>query len=209
MKIDDVISKRKYAVWLALGDSITEYNHCTEGYPNYLQHFDNHLRLKFGTRRFMIANTAVGGSSLSGDLGFALDMIERFTPDLVTAMYGMNDSVNGEKGLGDFTVNLNSLCSLLLKRNIPAIILTQNPIDFGCVIPCIQSRKRFPLYEKVILETTKEAGIECIDIYSAWKQEVLDVNPNEHFKLLHDGIHPNHKGHEYIFNIMKRSMLTL
>ncbi|OGV37578.1 MAG: hypothetical protein A2X48_22120 [Lentisphaerae bacterium GWF2_49_21] len=207
MKIDKLIAENKYTVWLALGDSITEYNHCAEGYANYLQHFDNHLRLKFGKSRFMIANSAVGGSNLTKDLEFALDQIERFNPGFVTAMYGMNDSSNGEKGLVDFKTSLNSLCAFLKKRKIPSVILTQNPIDFGCAIQCIQSRKDFPLYEKAIAETVKKAGIECIDIYSIWKKEILDVNPNEHFKLLHDGIHPNHKGHEYIFNIMKRTML--
>ena len=209
MKIDELISIRKYTVWLALGDSITEYNHCTEGYPNYLQHFESHLRLKFGTAKFMIANAAVGGSNLTEGLDFALDKIERFTPDFVTVMCGMNDSAKGEKGLQDFTDNLNSLCSFLVKMEIPSVILTQNPLDFGCDISCIQSRKSYPLYAEAITQTAKETGIECLDIYSVWKKEILDVSRNEHFKLLHDGIHPNHKGHEYIFNIMKRSLLAL
>lgn len=208
MKIDDMISRNKYTVWLALGDSITEYNHCTEGYPNYLQHFDSCLRLKFGKGKFIIANSAVGGSSLSNDLDFALDKIERFKPDFVTAMYGMNDSANGEKGLEAFKSRLASLCEFIRKRKIAFVLLTQNPLDFGCNIINIQTRKAYPGYEKAIIDIAEAEGAETVDIHSIWKKEILDVNPNEHLKLLHDGIHPNHKGHEYFFNIMKRKMLA-
>lgn len=206
MKIEKLIAENKYTVWLALGDSISEYNHCTEGYPNYLQLFDNRLRVKYGKGKFIIVNAAVGGSSLINDLDFVMDKIERFSPDFVTSMYGMNDSGRGSEKLDVFKSKLDLLCSFLGKKKIPSVILTQNPIDFGCKIPCIQSRQDFPLYEKAVIETADKNGMESIDVYSIWKKEVLDVNPNEHFKLLHDGIHPNHKGHEYFFKIMSEKL---
>lgn len=206
MKIDNLIAENKYTVWLALGDSISEYNHCTEGYENYLQHFDNHLRAKFGKRKFIIVNAAVCGSRLLNDLGFAMDKIERFRPDFVTSMYGMNDSTCGSKELEAFKSKLDLLCTFLNKKKIPSVLFTQNPIDFGCNIPSIQSRQDYPLYEKAVIESADRNGVDSIDVYSVWKKEILDVNPNEHFKLLHDGIHPNHKGHEYFFKIMKNKL---
>ena len=64
MNLKKLIEDSEYFVWLALGDSITEYNHCTEGYENYLQHFDTLLRLAYSKRKYTIINTAVGGSAL-------------------------------------------------------------------------------------------------------------------------------------------------
>lgn len=207
MRIDTLIAEKEYLVWLALGDSITEYNHCTEGYPNCLQHFDNSLKSRFGKDRFVIVNAAVGGRSLTDDLGFAMDKIDRFKPEFVTVMYGMNDTNNGEQGLAAFKDRLKSLCNYAREKGVVMLLLTQNPLDFGCDIPPLRTRRTFPLYEKAIVAVAAEQNIEVIDIYSIWKKEVLDVDPNEHFKLLHDVVHPNHKGHEYIYSIMKKALM--
>ena len=82
MNLKKLIENSEYFVWLALGDSITEYNHCTEGYDNYLQHFDQLLRDAYSRRKYTIINSAVSGSSLSDDANFAIDKIRRFKPPL-------------------------------------------------------------------------------------------------------------------------------
>ena len=78
MNLKKLIEDSGYFVWLALGDSITEYNHCAEGYENYLQRFDALLRLAYSKRKYAIVNAAVGGGAMSNDADFAIDKIRRF-----------------------------------------------------------------------------------------------------------------------------------
>jgi hypothetical protein len=86
MNLKELVEGSEYFVWLALGDSITEYNHCTEGYGNYLQHFDAFLASVYSKRKYTIINSGIGGSALRQDAEFAIDKIRRFQPDFVTAM---------------------------------------------------------------------------------------------------------------------------
>ena len=51
MNIIDLISENEYSVILCLGDSITEANHCSEGYPGYVALLDNALRVACGKRK--------------------------------------------------------------------------------------------------------------------------------------------------------------
>lgn len=206
MDLKRLIENSEYFVWLALGDSITEYNHCTEGYENYLQHFDTLLRLAYSKRKYTIINTAVGGSFLNKDADFAIDKIRRFKPDFVTAMFGMNDSCGGRDGLKKFKTELNKLCAFCKENGIPLLLLTQNPLDYSCNIECIQTRKSLSEYMDAVRQTADVCGVELADIHSIWSKDVLEQSNNEHFKLLHDGIHPNHKGHEYMFEIIKKQI---
>ncbi len=201
-------SDKKYAVWLVLGDSITEFNHCSEGYENYILHMRNYLRLKYGCGKFVTVDSAVSGRRLTDEVELLDEKLQRFTPDICTVMFGMNDSSAGEAGLKKFTDALNKAIDIFEKNNVPVIFLTQNPIDFTCQIVCIQNRKAYPQYVAKIVQVCKKRKVACLDIYSTWEEEILKKDPNEHFKLLHDGIHPNHKGHEFFFKVISEKMLN-
>ncbi len=146
MNLKTLIEDSEYFVWLALGDSITEYNHCTEGYENYLQHFDALLRLAYSKRKYTIINTAVGGSAMSNDADFAIDKIRRFKPDFVTAMFGMNDSGAGKAAQEKFKAELTRLCMFCKDNQVPLLLLTQNPLDYSCGIDCIRRRESLAEY---------------------------------------------------------------
>jgi lysophospholipase L1-like esterase len=206
MNLKTLLENSEHFVWLALGDSITEYNHCTEGYGNYLQHFNMFLRNAHSKRKFTIINSGIGGSALSQDVEFAIDKIRRFQPDFVTAMFGMNDSVGGKTGQEPFQAALAKLCGFCNERRLPLLLLSQNPLDYSCGISCIQVRESLSEYMNIVKQTAEVCEVELVDIYAIWTKEVLEIDNNEHFKLLHDGIHPNHKGHEYIFEIIKRQI---
>lgn len=206
MNLKKLIEDSEYFVWLALGDSITEYNHCTEGYENYLQRFDALLRLTYSKRKYTIINTAVGGSSLNKNIDFAIDKIRRFAPDFVTAMFGMNDSTGGKAALEKFKAALTRLCIFCKENRTPLLLLTQNPLDYSCNIECIQSRRSLPEYMNIVRQTAEACGIELVDLHSIWYKDVLGKDNNAHLRLLHDGIHPNHKGHEYFFEIIKKQI---
>jgi len=192
---------------LAFGDSITESNHCTEGYPNYLELLDAHLRLAFGKRRFAILNAAVGGDKASESVAYVKAILEKVRPDVATVMYGMNDSTNGETGLDSFSSAMDEIVALIRAKGAEPLLLTQNPIDYSCDISCIQTRKALPAYAERVRACAKGQGACLVDIDAAWRKDVLSVSNNEHFKMMHDGIHPNQHGHRYFFERLKEAAL--
>lgn len=84
MNLKKLILEREYTVILALGDSITEANHCSEGHPGYAAGLDETLRLACGKNRYLLINAAIGGSRLSESVPFLSSLINRFSPDVTT-----------------------------------------------------------------------------------------------------------------------------
>ncbi|HBE01954.1 MAG: hypothetical protein A2096_04630 [Spirochaetes bacterium GWF1_41_5] len=206
-KLSSIIKKNTFTLWLHAGDSISEDNHCTEGYPNYLRLADNVLRPVFSKKKYSIFNTAVGGRKLADEVLVLNDKLHKFQPDFISLMFGMNDSAAGSAALDEFIINLRKTADILKEYAKPCVFFTQNPLDYRCDIKAINCRKDYPLFAKAVTATCIKEKIPLVDIYTQWKAEVLEKDNNEHFKLMHDAVHPNHKGHEYIFQIIRKKIL--
>lgn len=208
MNLNEVIEKNEYTVILCLGDSITEANHCSEGHPGYVALLDETLRLTHGRSRFLVINAGVGGRKLSDSVPLLQGLVERFRPAVTTVMFGMNDCANGAAGKDNFTSGMMQLLDFLRIKNSDAVLLTQNPIDYRCDIDSIQRRPDLPAYMDAVRDCARRTGTDLVDINAAWQREVLDVSNNEHFKLLHDAIHPNQHGHRFIFRQIEKTLLA-
>ncbi len=208
MDISRMAGDGEHTLILALGDSISEANHCTEGHPNYLELLDAHLRLAFGKRKYAILNVAVGGAKASESLDYVRLILSKASPAIATVMYGMNDSVEGEAGLDKFSSALSSIIELLRSKGAAPLLLTQNPIDYACGIEMIQVRKALPAYMERIRECSRKMAAGLVDVEGPWRRDVLSVSNNEHFKMMHDGIHPNQHGHRFIFERLKEAALS-
>lgn len=200
-----VLERDGFLIWLFLGDSITEANHCSEGYPGYVSHIETRLTSLRGKRKFAVVNAAAGGSCLTTEFERQEMLVDRLNPNFVTAMFGMNDCVRGAETAGEFERAIARLSKACAAKSAELVWLTQNPIDFNCPLPPISSRTAHPLFQKAALSTCASIGIPSFDIYGEWEREVLAKSGNEHFKMLHDAIHPNHKGHEFIFQILSKA----
>ena len=208
MNLNNLIEKNEYTVILCLGDSITEANHCSEGHPGYVALLDETLRLTHGRSRFLVINAGVGGRRLSGSVPLLQGLVERFRPAVTTVMFGMNDCANGAEGKGKFTSDLMELLDFLRIRDSAAVLLTQNPIDYRCDIDAIRRRPALSAYMDEVRACARRTGTDLVDVNAAWQREVLDVSNNEHFKLLHDAIHPNQHGHRFIFKQIEKTLLA-
>jgi lysophospholipase L1-like esterase len=207
MNIQDMINNNDYTVILCFGDSITEANHCTEGYLGYAALLDEELRIKFKRGKFLLINAGIGGTRATNSIDYVKKHMERFKPDLTTVMYGMNDSAAGKEGLQEFREAMNEIVKIIRANDSELVLLTQNPVDYSCDIEPIQRRPFLPEYMEAVRACASETKTELVDINAAWKSEVLDKDNNEHFKLLHDGIHPNQHGHRYIFEQIKKHLM--
>lgn len=208
MNLNNLIANNEYTVILCLGDSITEANHCSEGYPGYVALLDNELRLIHSRRKFLLVNAGIGGTRASESVAFISKLTARIAPQFCTLMYGMNDCNAGLDGLPIFAEALMSIVNTLCRMNTETTLLTQNPLDYSCDIRCIMQRQALPAYMDTVRDCAAKTGSGLIDIHSAWTKNVLERDNNEHFKLLHDGIHPNQHGHRFIFEQIKKHILS-
>lgn len=134
MSINDLIKNNEYTVILCLGDSLTEANHCIEGYPGYVVLRDEALRLVYGRGKFLVINAGIGGRKICDSIPFLKDLINRFKPAITTVMFGMNDCVKGLDGLDLFTSSVHELLDFLHSNNSSVILLTRNPITAATLI---------------------------------------------------------------------------
>lgn len=208
MNIIDLIKANDYSVILCLGDSITEANHCSEGHPGYIALLDEALRLACEKKNYVLINAGIGGTRVSNYADFLSKLVKRFKPQLTTFMYGMNDCAAGMDGLDKFSKSVENIIRTVREQDSELVLLSQNPIDYDCKIETIQRRYCLPDYMTAIRNIASNHNVEIVDINAIWQRDILDLNNNEHFKLMHDGIHPNQHGHEFIFEQIKKQLLT-
>ncbi len=207
MNVANLINDNEYSVVLCLGDSITEANHCTEGYPGYVALLDEALRLRFRKNKYVVINSGIGGAHAVSSVEFISRQLNQFKPRLTTVMYGMNDSGKGESNLAAFEKAMNRIVESITAIGSEPVLMTQNPLDYGCSIESILRRRCFPDYMDAVRKCAAEKKVELVDVNAAWQREILEKDNNEHFKMMHDGIHPNHHGHRFIFERLKKQLL--
>lgn len=127
---------------------------------------------------------------------------------IILLSLGTNDTLvdNGTKKPKTNAVDFrNNIIKLIEKaRSIASMIvfIGLSPIDESkmCPIPWMQNfsllNKYVKEYDKITKDVCKEMGIRYLSVYDKFVEK-------DYRKLLEDGLHPNTKGHELIFEIVK------
>jgi len=202
-----MVKNNDYSVILCVGDSITEANHCSEGHPGYVALFDEALRLACTRNKFVVINAGIGGAKARQSVDFVSGLVKRFKPSLTTVMYGMNDCAAGMEQLDEFFQAITAMVNVIRENDSEVVLLTQNPLDYACNIKTIQRRPCLPGYMDAVRNCAKELNVELVDINAAWQHDILDSDNNEHYKLMHDGAHPNQHGHRFMFEQIKQQLM--
>ncbi|MDF2724945.1 MAG: lipase/acylhydrolase, partial [Paenibacillus sp.] len=142
---------------VCMGDSITEQNsHCHQ-HLNYVGLFAEQLLQTFGRRTFVF-NTGVSGEMT----GRAIERLHldalRHKPDLLTLMYGINDSKKGLEGVAEFRDNLHTLIGLVRQTDTELLLLSQNPILYDQTEPA-RLRIHYDRYLEVLREVAAELAV--------------------------------------------------
>ncbi len=150
------------------------------------------------------------------------DLLERIDieckarePDIILVKIGMNDSRYNNKtedsvetSFNKFNENINEIIRICKKYTEKIIFVGNTPVDESKTMPTIWSKteyftnKSIKKYDDVIKSICKKNKIHFIEVFDKFIK--LDYK-----KLLdeEDGLHPNSKGYEKIFEIIKSFLI--
>jgi len=192
---------------LLLGDSITKGVR-----PGVLakETFGGLLQTEFARKKWevSIVNTGVGGERTDQALKRVDQVIAKHRPDLVTIMYGTNDSYvdQGKSAsrlnLDQYRANLSKLIDRLENQGAGVVLMTSprwadgsRPNGLG-----EEPNLRLEPYVEVVRAVARERGLPLVDHYAAWtkaKREGVSL-----MEWTTDGCHPNPKGHRVLADLI-------
>lgn len=171
---------------------------------------------EFGNRRHQVYNLGINGDDSSALLRRIEHEIEsRKQKDmLIIIAIGTNDSLyfqesNNQIDPDAFGENLNQLINisrqytdkLIILGTIPCIESKMQPMPWSMTKKCY-SNQRLSVFNKVSKQISEKNSVIFEDLFSAFKQ----LSPENY---LHDGLHPNQVGHQYICDRIKKTVAGL
>ena len=185
------LKRGEKAIIVCAGDSITQQNYHTNGFLNYVGIIAEKIP------NACIINAGVSGDTTDGFIKRFEEDVERFKPNLVTIMFGINDATKGEKYLSKFESNLYVITKSIKEIGSEILVLTQNPIMLNVNEESINTRASYVEYSKCIRDFVKQYEIPFCDIFLSWQKHV-QANPYKALGLMNDPIHPNERGQKFI-----------
>jgi lysophospholipase L1-like esterase len=185
-----------WSTYVAMGDSLTagRGDEGPDGQPvGWAQRLADILTVRTAARCNM-TNLAVDGATVRQVLGKQLPSVAARQPDLVSVTVGMNDiRVRGFDELS-FKADLGQLFEALAATE--ATVLTCTLPDLTLVMSLSPElhevvHERMRLASDIIREQAESYGAVCLD---AWSLPGV-ADPDLYGP---DGMHPNHKGHQFI-----------
>lgn len=194
-KAFDKMARGEQAVWVFFGDSITEQNYHLHDHLNYVGLLCDPLWFKFGGGKYIMINAGVSGNTTRHLLARVEQDVLRFEPDLVSIMVGINDCAK-QIPPEEFHTNLIDLIQRIQDRNCEVLLLTPHPL-----LTTSEPFHLYPQYIEAIRDVSCERNVQLIDIYQDW-QLLLSEEPNRHYSLMDDQLHPNERGHRKIADLL-------
>jgi acyl-CoA thioesterase I len=211
-------------VFICAGDSITyglwaESDRWTEKLRVYLEEksLKQSSREELNTKNYIaVYNLGIPGDTSRGlSERFNQEVLPRLNPEQITTIIiaiGTNDSAYS-KELGDFQIPIEET-----KRNLLGLIedarrVADNLIVVG--LPPVDEIRTDPIYwnpgfsytnekikeyEDAIRDICQKEGVVFIDIFKQMSKKDIP-------SLMEDGIHPNKKGHQVMFEIIKNYLV--
>jgi len=173
-------------VWCFMGDSVTQGARHTHGRRDYTEIIAERVRWELGRFDDVILNLGVSGATVEDCAEKYAAQLERFRPDTVSLMFGVNDAKLGDSGLGRFHEVYRNLVKDLRDRcRVRVVLHTPNPV-FG--EQSRVTRVALPRYVEVVRKLAAAEGIQLVDNFSLWDSA-------DESGLMDDDIHPNGNGH--------------
>ena len=213
----DIASKQK---WLFLGDSITQAGHYVDYIETwYLLNTENRpAMIDLGLSSETVSNNSESNHPFARPwLHSRLDnVLERVSPDLVIACYGINDAIYhpfSEERFSDYQTGIRNLIVATKAIGADLILLTPPPYA-GRVSPkpgptageAYSFKKPYPGYNDVlqqyadwILSLDTQEGVMVIDMRPALEIYMAESYPK-------DPVHPNVYGHKVMAEVFLQDL---
>jgi len=168
------------------------------------------LKEKLMGKDILVYNLGVSGDT-------TIDLLDRFENE-TRARYdndttlileiGINDSYHSDITPEMFENNIQELIKKAKKYSKKIVFLGLTPVDESKTNPLPWNKNAFyknnkiQKYDNIIKEVCKRNSIHFIEISNNFAKTDYKI-------LLHDGLHPNTKGHEKIFEIVSKDLNKL
>ena len=187
-RLRQMVKRSKPVKWLFYGDSITHGALHTFGQRDYTQLFSERIRFEMARPSDIVINTAVSGNTTRQLLAEFQWRVERFAPDVVFIMIGMNDCSSGNDITAEeFSRNIDLLCDMVLRLPALPVVQTTCPI-----LPDAAPDREpyFSAYMEICRRVAVSRSLPQIDHEAYWKE-----NAERHFFWMSNAFHPNEYGH--------------
>jgi lysophospholipase L1-like esterase len=174
--------------WVLIGDSITQGVVHTHGRRSYAELFAERVRGELGRLGDAVVNTAVSGSTSEDLLPEFHWRAGRFAPDVVLAMYGTNDAVEGLDGVPGYRYRIDQIVQR--SRDLGAIVVLQTP-------PPVQpgdgrDADVVAAYAEAVRGVAADLGVLLVDHHRHWSR-AAEGDVIDHW--FDDPVHPSAAGH--------------
>lgn len=133
-----------------------------------------------------------GGRTADASAVNSLKSAEYFNPNLTIIAFLANDA-NDQLAIDTYTTNLIALVNSAQKSG--QVLLIANGIHYPTTTPITEVQYTNAMRAVAIIK-----GCAFVDINYAWGYDGYIANT---LSYMHDGVHPNSSGHNYIYNIIK------
>jgi len=187
-------------VILCLGDSITKgVRPGVDASQTFAARLE--AQLKSDGEPARVINVGVGGEQTEQALARFGKVLSEHRPDIVTVMYGTNDSYVDKGGTAErivpwrFRANLEALVARIRRAGAEPVLMTEpryaersgpNGIGEHCNI-------RLERFVAITREVAKEQGTPIVDHFAGWSEAVRSGRDLRDWTT--DGYHPNPAGH--------------
>lgn len=200
--------RKEQVIVVALGDSNTELTWHTAGRLNWVGLLCEAFFEKYGGNSLIAINAGQCGDTAVSSLGRLDRDVIRFQPDLVIIGFSMNDGVQGEAGLPDFSSAIRQIvqrlrekcgCDLLLRTTNPIVVVNEPDLPKGRVSGNEWPGASHSRYAQRLVELGAELKCPVVDHYSLWtglpRRRDWGQDPNHLWMRMSDAVHPNALGH--------------
>lgn len=176
-----------------MGDSLTE-GYGVLNSERFTELFKNY-------RHIEVINSGISGDTTVGMLARFHEMVIKYNPSHVFIMGGSND-VYLQVHDRSIISNILAMMRYAKYHGIEVIIGIPTPIFEGDLAPSIvylnpkPAQKALKQYRNLLIQFCIEEDLEYIDLYEGFQNEWMTS----------DGLHPNEKGHLWIFEQLKKLM---
>ncbi|WP_255307044.1 GDSL-type esterase/lipase family protein [Paraliobacillus sp. PM-2] len=189
--IKDKFKSNESIKWLFAGDSITHGALWTFGYDSFPQLFEKRIRTEMGRTSDIVINTGVSGATTTEFLANKQLRLNRYNPDVVFVMFGMNDVTSGMSTM-EFHDNMTEIIKDIRTKDAIPVLMTPNPAFSGGA-----RQNNLPSYISEVRNVAKEKDVLVIDHYKMWedKMDQKEYIGGPSGTWMGNSIHPGYIGH--------------
>jgi acyl-CoA thioesterase-1 len=194
-QIEALLNQAQPATWVFTGDSVTHGVLHTRGARSYPELVAESIRFTRGRYLDAVINSGVNGTTTSYLRGHFNWLVERYNPQVVWMMFGLNDCQDPSIPPRVFADNLNWFTEKIRAQKGIPILQSPNSVDHAGIAQMkTASRERLAEYVQVIEAVATQTNTIYLDHYHQWESKGLETMKT----WLDDPFHPNALGHTII-----------